>query len=122
MNCAPLAAHGFAALARNYARDQKPWTGIPDIDGAALDGTEDALEHLRGELAPHCCGVGLFGYSRGAEHALLLAQLLAEDGTETVPQAVAAHSPPDEAWPAFIVTDFRTGQPWAGDRDRSAWT
>lgn len=68
------------------------------------------------------CGVGLFGVSRGAEHALLLAQLLAEDEGAALPDAVAVHSPPDAVWPAFIVADFQTGEPWAGDRSRPAWS
>lgn len=122
VNCALLAAHGFVALAHNYTRRQKLWTSIPDIDHAPLDGTAAALSFLRGELAPRGCGVGLFGYSRGAEHAMLVAQLMTEDGDAAAPRAVAAHSPPDEAWPAFMVADFDTGQPWAGDRNRSAWT
>lgn len=36
----------------------------------------------------------MFGVSRGAEHALLLTQLLAEDGSAALPDAVAVHSPP----------------------------
>ncbi len=73
-------------------------------------------------MAPSGCGVGLFGISRGAEHALLLAQLLVEDGCAEVPGAVAVHSPPDAAWPAFIVSDFWTGQPWAGNQARPTWS
>lgn len=120
LNCALLAANGFAALARNYTRNAR-WLTHPDIDGVPLDGTEAALAALRQELAPFCCGVGLVGSSRGAEHALLLAQLLAEDGSAFLPDAVAVHSPPDATWPAFIVSDFQTGQPWAGDNERPAW-
>ncbi len=87
-----------------------------------LEGTVAALEAMRAEMAPFGCGVGLFGISRGAEHALLVAQLLAEDGAAEVPDAVAVHSPPDAAWPAFMVADFQTGQPWAGDRMRPSWS
>ena len=97
------------------------WPTPPDIDDVPLDGTAGALEAMRAEMAPFGCGVGLFGISRGAEHALLVAQLLAEDGAE-VPDAVAVHSPPDAAWPAFIVADFQTGKPWAGDQSRPAWS
>jgi acetyl esterase/lipase len=77
---------------------------------------------MRNELAPFGCGLGLYGISRGAERALLAAQLLVEDGCPEVPDAVAVHSPPDAAWPAFLVADFMTGKPWAGDRQRPAWS
>ena len=121
LNCALLAANGFAALAHNYTQGAR-WLTHPDIDDVPLEGTETALMALRTELAPYPCKIGLFGVSRGAEHALLLTQLLAEDGSAALPDAVAVHSPPDEAWPAFIVADFQTGKPWAGDRQRPSWS
>lgn len=119
--CALFAAHGFAALSRNYTRNAR-WLTHPDIDDVPLEGTQAALAAMKAEMAPFGCGLGLFGISRGAEHALLLAQLLAEDGRAEVPEAVAVHSPPDATWPAFIVSDFQTGQAWAGDRTRPAWS
>lgn len=79
LHCALFAAHGFAALARNYSPQGTGLLARPDIDDVPLDGTEAALTALRAELAPFGCGIGLFGVSRGAEHVLLLAQLLAED-------------------------------------------
>lgn len=121
LHCALFAANGFAALSRNYTQNAR-WLTHPDIDDVPLEGTQAALAAMRQELAPLGCGLGLFGISRGAEQALLLAQLLAEDGCAEVPDAVAVHSPPDAAWPAFIVSDFQTGQPWAGDRGRPAWS
>jgi pimeloyl-ACP methyl ester carboxylesterase len=121
LNCVIFAAHGFAALAHNYSQSTR-WLMHPDIENVPLDSTEAALAALRAELADYGCGIGLFGTSRGAEHALLLAQLLAEDGCSGMPDAVAVHSPPDETWPAFIVADFKTGKPWAGDRQRPAWS
>jgi acetyl esterase/lipase len=121
LKCALLAANGFATLARNYSQNTR-WLTHPDIDDVPLDGTEAALMALKQELAPFQCGIGLFGASRGAEHALLLAQLLAEDGSAVVPDAVAVHSPPDATWPAFIVSDFQTGRPWAGNTERPAWS
>ena len=119
--CALFAASGFVALSRNYSQNAR-WPTPPDIDDVPLEGTQTALAALRAELVPYGCGLGLFGISRGAEHALLVAQLLAEDGCEELPDAVAVHSPPDGTWPAFIVSDFQTGQPWAGDRTRSSWS
>ena len=119
--CALFAANGFAALSRNYTQGAQRVTH-PDIDNVPLEGTQAALAAMRVEMRPFGCSVGLFGISRGAEQALLLAQLLTEDGCAEVPDAVAVHSPPDATWPAFIVADFQTGQPWAGDRARPAWS
>jgi pimeloyl-ACP methyl ester carboxylesterase len=121
LNCALLAANGFVALARNYTRNAR-WLTHPDIDNVPLDGTAVALAALREELATYGCGVGLFGASRGAEHALLLTELLAEEDSSSLPDALALHSPPDAVWPAFIVSDFQTGKPWAGDSHRPAWS
>lgn len=112
--CALFAANGFAALSRNYTRNFQ-WLTHPDIDDVPLEGTQRALAAMRAEMKPFGCGTGLFGISRGAEHALLLAQLLAEDGCAEVPDAVAVHSPPDVAWPAFIVANFQTSQGSAGN-------
>jgi acetyl esterase/lipase len=108
-------------LSRTYTRNAR-WLTYPDIDDVPLEGTQAALAAMRAEMAPFRRGVGLFGVSRGAEHALLVGQLLAEDGCAEVPDAVAVHSPPDATWPAFIVADFQTGKPWAGDRARPAWS
>ena len=119
--CALFAANGFVALSRNYTQNGR-WLTHPDIDDVPLEGTQAALAAMRAEVAQFGCRVGLFGVSRGAEHALLLAQLLAEDGCAEVPDAVAVHSPPDATWPAFIVSDFQTGQPWAGDPTRPSWS
>lgn len=121
LHCALFAAHGFAALSRNYTQNAQ-WLTPPDIDDVPLEGTQSALAAMQTELAPFGCRLGLFGASRGAEHALLVAQLLVEDGCAEVPDAVAVHSPPDTTWPAFIVADFQTGKPWAGDRARPAWS
>ena len=77
---------------------------------------------MRRELAPYECGLGLYGISRGAERAILVAQLLAEDGCSETPDAIAVYSPPDEAWPAFLPAEHMTGKPWAGDQQRPAWS
>lgn len=119
--CALFAASGFAALSHNYSLDFC-WPASSDIDNVPLETTQVALALLRKELAPFGCGLGLYGVSRGAERALLLGQLLAEDGFVETPDAIAVHAPPDETWPAFIAKDFMTGEPWAGDRRRPAWS
>ncbi|WP_234247147.1 hypothetical protein [Billgrantia desiderata] len=75
-----------------------------------LDRTAQALAALRDFpfVGPR---VGLYGVSRGAEHALLLTSLMARDEMPGIPEAVAAHSPPDvvcggfDAWSiSFSVT------------------
>ena len=120
--CALFAGDGFVALSRNYTRTARPLTW-PDIDDVPLEGTQAALAAVRAAVAPFRCGTGLYGISRGAEHALLLTQLLAEDGCHAeIPAAVAVHSPPDTGWPAFIVADVKTGGHWTGDADRPAWS
>ena len=119
--CALFAANGFAALSHNYTINMR-WPVHPDIDDVPLESTQLALAAMRSELAPFDCGLGLYGVSRGAERALLVAQLLAEDGCSEAPNAVAVHSPPDEIFPAFLVADFVTGKPWAGDRQRPSWS
>ena len=119
--CALFAAHGFAALSRNYT-EVAHWPMPPDIDDVPLEGTVLSLDAMRAEMAPFGCGVGLFGISRGAEHALLLSQLLAEDHHTNIPGAVAVHSPPDAAWPAFLVANFLAEQPWAARQAGPAWS
>ncbi len=96
LHCALFAANGFVALSRNYTQDARRLTH-PDIDDVPLEGTQAALAAMRAEVAPFACGLGLLGISRGAEHALLIAKLLAEDGCAEVPDAVAVHSPPQAA-------------------------
>jgi pimeloyl-ACP methyl ester carboxylesterase len=121
VNCLLFAAAGFVALAHRYTQN-RAFLRHPDIDEVPLDATETALHYLREQLATRGCGVGLFGVSRGAEHALLLAELLTEAASQAVPDAIAVHSPPDATWPAYIVADFDTGRPWAGDPQRPAWS
>jgi dipeptidyl aminopeptidase/acylaminoacyl peptidase len=121
LTCAMLAANGFAALAHGY-NGKGAHPDHLNIDDVPLEGTVSALEWLKGATAEWACRIGLFGASRGAEMALLLAQLLAEDGHDALPDAVAVHSPPDAIWPAYIFSDFHTGKAWAGDWRRPAWS
>ena len=119
--CALFAANGFAAPSRNYTRIAH-WPMPPDIDDIPLEGTVLALDAMRAEMAPFGCGVGLLGISRGTEQALLLSQLLVEDGCANVPDAVAVHSPPDVAWPTFLVANCLPGQSGAGGQAGPAWS
>lgn len=121
LTCAMLAANGFVALAHRY-NGAGDYPQNLNIDDVALEGAVSALEWIRDATKKWACGIGLFGASRGAEKALLLAQILAEDGHPALPDAVAAHSPPDTIWPAYIFSDFHTGRAWAGDPTRAAWS
>lgn len=94
-NATMLAAHGFLALPFGYSKGGSLWAS-GDIVDVALDRTADALAELRRHPAVGG-GVGLYGASRGAEHALLLAALMARDGMPGQADAVAALSPPDVA-------------------------
>ncbi|MCM5554164.1 S9 family peptidase [Pleomorphomonas sp. NRK KF1] len=91
-NAVLLAAHGFLAFPYGYSRGGNAWNA-GSIDNVPLDRGVEALAALR--AFPATGGkVALYGVSRGAEHALLLASLMARDGLAGLPDAVAAHSPP----------------------------
>lgn len=118
-----FAAHGFLACPFGYSTGGNPWNAgsITDI---ALDKTENALATLR---ASSLAGpkVGVYGASRGGEHALLLASLMARDGVDGIPDAIAAHAPADVICGAFRATLWRDpGDPgWqVWDPADRAWT
>lgn len=81
-----------------------------------LDRTVEALDALR--ALPLCSRkVGLYGISRGAEHALLLASLMARDHVGTLPDAIAVHAAPDVVCGAFVGAAWRD----SGDPGWQAW-
>jgi acetyl esterase/lipase len=83
-----LAAHGFLALPFGYSNG----SNAGDIINVPLDRTAEALAALRAhELSGS--RIGLYGMSRGAEHALLLASLMARDSIAGLPDAIAVHTP-----------------------------
>ena len=94
-----FAACGFLALPFAYSVGGNYWIG-GDIWNVNLDTTEEVLVGLGAH--ERCTGkVGLYGWSRGAEHALLATALMAQEGSAHQPAAVAAHAPPDKvvgAW------------------------
>lgn len=117
-----FAAHGFLAYPHNYSRGGNAWNAGSIID-VPLDRTVQALDALR---AFPFAGqkVGLYGVSRGAEHALLLASLLAGDDVKAA-DAIAVHSPPDVVCYGFNSAAYRDqGDPgWtAADPGKRAWT
>ncbi|MEM7172362.1 MAG: alpha/beta hydrolase [Pseudomonadota bacterium] len=112
-----LAGQGFIAIAPNYSKGGNLWHA-GDIHAVPLDETAAVVERLRHH--PRCNGrVGLFGGSRGAEHALLLANLMAQhagDQNQSAqpheiypPDAVAAHAPHDHIVAAFFAEAHRPG-------------
>jgi len=133
--CAALfAAHGFVALPMAYAVGGNPWIA-GDIWNISLDETERVMAALRAH--PRCNGrLGVYGWSRGAEHALLAAALTSEPGSLTSPDAVAVHAPPDRVqgpWRNLFYRHREEGEPmtpppaWGFRSDRLvsglvAWT
>lgn len=118
-----FAAHGFLALPFGYSKGGNGWNAGHIID-IPLDRTADALAALR-NFSFAGPKVGLYGVSRGAEHALLVTSLMLRDGVGHLPDAVAAHSPPDVICGGFDARTWRdSGDPgWQSwDGGRRAWT
>jgi dienelactone hydrolase len=114
-----LAMHGFVTYPFSYSKGGNGWHA-GDIQDVDLDKTANALRWLR----RHEAGsgkVGLYGTSRGAEHALLLISLMMRDGVSGLPEAVAAHAPSDTIAGAFIagVWDPKQRETW--DPSKRAW-
>lgn len=122
-NAVLLAAHGFLAFPFGYSNGGNAWNA-GSIEEVPLDRSRDALAALcafafAGEK------LALYGVSRGAEHALLLTSLMAREGLTGLPDAVAAHSPPDVICGAFDSRRYRDigdpgWQPW--DPAKRAWS
>jgi len=91
-------------MAPDYSRGGNDWHA-GDIHEADLDETEASIVWLR-ECDVTTDKVGLFGASRGPEHALLVTSLMARDGSDGIPDAVAAHSLSDTIVGAFIADLF----------------
>lgn len=118
-----FAAHGFLALPLGYSIGGNAWNAGQIIE-VPLDRTVEALRALR-HFAFSGQNVGLYGASRGAEHALLVTALMAQEGMEGLPNAVAAHAPPDVICGGFDGRVFRdSGDPgWqAWDGAQRAWS
>ncbi|WP_281685661.1 alpha/beta hydrolase family protein [Thalassobaculum salexigens] len=114
-NAVLLAANGFLAYPFAYSRSGNFWYA-GDIVDVPLDQTETAIAELRGNSLSNG-RIGLFGVSRGAEHALLLSALMARDGVSGQPEAVAAHSPSDVICGGFEPNVTR---PWT-DPKQASW-
>ncbi len=109
-------------LFRSATRGGNAWNAGNILD-VPLDRTAEALSALH--ALPISGKVGLYGVSRGAEHALLVTSLMARDEVPELPDAVAVHAPSDVICGAFIGANWRdTGDPgWqAWDPALRAWT
>ena len=102
-----MAGSGFCTIAPGYSRGGDAWHAgdILDVD---LDQTESMLIWMR-ESGITSGQVGLYGTSRGAEHALLVTSLMARDGSIGLPDAAAVHAPSDTIVGAFSARKVRTG-------------
>lgn len=123
LTAAILSAHGFLAVPFGYSNGGNSWNAGNIID-VPLDRTVEALVALR---ASSLSGekIGLYGVSRGAEHALLLTSLMVRDNVAGLPDAIAVHGAPDVICGAFDERMWRDSgdprwQPW--DPARRAWT
>lgn len=122
-NAVLLAAHGFLAFPFGFSKGGNAWNA-GSIEEVSLDRSVAALAAVR--AFPYASGkLGLYGVSRGAEHALLLTALMCRDAVDGVPDAVAAHSAPDVVCGAFDARSYRDSgdpgwQPW--DPSRRAWS
>lgn len=118
-----LAAHGFIVYPHGYSRGGNGWNA-GEIKDIPLDRTEEALLALR--QFEYCTGkVGLYGVSRGGEHALLLSSLMAKENSKVQADAVATHAAADVICGAFDAKRFRdSGDPgWKEwDPAERAWT
>jgi len=118
-----LASHGFLAYPHAYSRGGNVWNA-GSIKDVPVDHTADALNALRS--FDYTSGqVGVYGVSRGGEHALLLASLLASENSPDQPNALATHSASDVICGAFHAKNFRdSGDPgWQEwDPAERAWT
>ncbi|MCC6008896.1 MAG: prolyl oligopeptidase family serine peptidase [Rhodobacteraceae bacterium] len=102
-----LAAHGMLALPLPYGEGDVWGAGpIRDVSLRAVPAAGRALaSHSRAGR------VGLLGWSKGGEMALLAAAL---SGKDTPFACVAAHAPPAIVTPAFDPEAFRAGR-WGRD-------
>lgn len=112
-----LAAHGFMAFPLGYSRGGNAWHA-GDIQDCAIERCTEAFRRFR-EHPLAAERAGLYGLSRGAELALLMATLMGADPSlsQALPDAVAVHSPSDCICGAFTSRSFLESQ----DPDREAW-
>jgi len=100
---APFAAQGYAVLALSYFRAE----GLPaNLDQIPLETFDRGLAWLAAQPSIDARRIGVFGISKGAEAALLVASRHAEI------RAVAAGSPSHVAWQG-LSQDFARRSSWS---------
>lgn len=104
-NAVLLAAHGFLAFPFPYSKGGNVWNA-GNITDIPIDRTMAAFRALR-DFAGTGTKAGLFGISRGGEHALLLTALMARDGESGLPDAVAVLAAADVVCGAFDARYYR---------------
>jgi dienelactone hydrolase len=114
-----LCQRGFVTMAFPYSVGGNQWHA-GDIVDVELEHTLQALAWLRKQ--PYCNGkVGLVGYSRGAEHALLVAVLASKYQPADKPDAVAVHAPTDVIVRDFHAEGIMPNRPTSFREPRNAW-
>ncbi|MEM9278498.1 MAG: alpha/beta hydrolase, partial [Pseudomonadota bacterium] len=110
-----LAAHGYLAVPFGYSKETTIWDA-GNIRNVEILNTVGSLRALRKNALCNN-NVCLFGSSRGAEHVLLLASLMAKENMEDQPDCVIAHAPANVVIAAF---DSRCMRP-QNDSSRREW-
>ncbi len=100
-----LAAQGVLALPYSYGEGDFWGAGV--IGDVPLEPVLDAVAHLAAH--PRCRGAGVFGWSMGAEMALVLASIVRSAARLPF---VAAHAPSDIVHGAFDPARMRAGGDW----------
>ena len=116
-----FATEGFVAMPFGYDQGGDSWFA-GDIHNAELAETAEAIRALRGDYRING-KVGLYGASRGAEHALLLVSLMSDDPAAQAdsPDAVAVHAPSDFIVGAFIADCWHPRINAPHDETKLAW-
>lgn len=124
-----FASLGFTAYAYSYfhAEEIKGFATYPPNELANIDikNTSEALAWLKNSPFVQGRPVGLWGGSRGAEHALILTSLLSQlDNFNSFPDVIVADSPSDFVYPGLSLEAAKalsTGAPFP-ENFPSAWS
>ena len=117
-----LAAHGYFAVPLPYSSGSTSWDAGA-IRNVELSDTINALMTIR-KSPVSTSKICLYGVSRGAEHALLLASLMAEDAMSGQADCIIVHAPANVTYCAFdsrCVRDENDPGWKAWDYEDNAW-
>lgn len=118
-----LAAHGFAALAFTWCGSPAaPVQGVPsEVINIKLERTREAFAWLRRRAELKGKRIALYGVSRGAEQALILASLSARHSEVLQPDAVVAYASTDIYVPGYSYNWKSAGGSKPDDPTARAW-